>query len=328
MRYAVLLLACIGCNTGLHAQRIYATISGGDLYVLDVANCSSQFIGSTGIGFGDLAFTPNGTLFGCVNGEIWEVDTATAAVTFRSNITVLGVTMVALNDTALLVEANAELFGFNPLTGVSWSIGIIGQASPGDLTWFGDDLYMTGNGLVRIELNATATAIDNVVVLNQGALNFPGCEAMATSWTTWPEQVITGFHGADAYAYCHVDGTFTLLCDDILVGGTPGAAGPRLPLSPAQNGCADPLGISTLAPQPEVLTIVPNPATDVVNISGSSAPFVRLELFDTDGRCVHRLDNIRTNGVIIQHGLAPGSYVCRITGHDGSVTSASFLVLP
>ena len=79
---------------GFSQQKIYATISGGDLYLVDVANCSRHFIGSTGYGFGDIAMTPNGKLWGIVNGNIYQIDTATAAATLVGQSNVQGVSLV------------------------------------------------------------------------------------------------------------------------------------------------------------------------------------------------------------------------------------------
>lgn len=225
-------------------QHSYATRPGGDLYILDVANCTSQFVGSTGLGFGDLALTPNGTLYGIVSGEIWNIDTATAAVTYVGATTAPGVTLVALNDTVLLEELGGDLFGISTIDATTWLIGNIGFGSPGDLTWFDNDLYMTSDGLVRISLNSTATAITAVNVFNGGDPNFPGCMAIISAWLNPNFQSVIGLSGQDAYAFCYLDGTYSLLCPNISPGGAPGAACPRLPPPSTQTGCTNPLFIS------------------------------------------------------------------------------------
>ena len=54
-------------------KRIFATISGGDLYSIDLVNCNKYFVGATGVGFGDIAFTTNGLLWGISNGQLFKI---------------------------------------------------------------------------------------------------------------------------------------------------------------------------------------------------------------------------------------------------------------
>ncbi|MBK9591096.1 MAG: hypothetical protein IPO32_06200 [Crocinitomicaceae bacterium] len=56
----------------------------------------------------------------------------------------------------------------------------------------------------------------------------PTCEGTATSTIINDYNSIIGFNGPNAYKICHLNGTFELLCPDLIPGGTPGAASIRL----------------------------------------------------------------------------------------------------
>jgi hypothetical protein len=59
----------------------YLSLSGGDIYTIDIESGQTRFIGNTGIDMNDLAFAPNGVLYGISNQAIWQINPTTAQIT-------------------------------------------------------------------------------------------------------------------------------------------------------------------------------------------------------------------------------------------------------
>lgn len=223
---------------------IYASISGGDLYSFDITNCTRRFIGSTNQGFGDLAFTEDGRLWGIGGGRLYHIDTATAFTTFIGN-TIGGVSLVGLDDSTLLIESGMKLYGIRTSDASYYYIDTIGYQATGDLTWYDDDLYMvtgagmTNGGVIRIELNSTYTAITNVTLIGS---SMPSCEGAFTASFPGLYNSIVGFNGPNLVKICHINGTSEMLCPALNIGGTPGGAAMRLPTqNPKPTRCNPPM---------------------------------------------------------------------------------------
>jgi gliding motility-associated-like protein len=199
-------------------QKIFATVSGGDLYSIDVANCAKNFIGATGIGFGDIAFTKNGDLWGISNGQLFKIDTINASTTLIGNTGIGAVSLVGLNDTILLAESQTNLYGINTNDASSYLIGEIGYQATGDLVLIDKTLYMV-TPLVRIELNSSFTEILNVFPIN---LTLPNCEGAAIYEDNYIS--IIGFNGSSLIQICQEDGRYKEICPNLTFNGTPGAA--------------------------------------------------------------------------------------------------------
>lgn len=223
-------------------QIIYVTIAGGDLYQLELDNeCSSSFIGSTGLGFGDIACTPDGRLWGITGEFLYEINTSDASATLVGDIGISGVSLEALDNSTLLIEANQNLYGINTSDASNYLIGNIGYSATGDLTWYDNNLFMaSGDWLIKIQLNET-----NTNVLNSGPINdinnaIPSCEGLATVSVTGGINSIVGFFSNNVYKICHIDGSSELICPEITIDGIPGAASIRLPIQqPEPTSCLE-----------------------------------------------------------------------------------------
>ena len=199
-------------------NQIYATVSGGDLYSIDVQNCNRHLIGATGQAFGDIAFTPNGQLWGIAGGQLYNIDTITANTTLIGNTGISGISLVGLNDTTLLIEFGMNLYAINTSNASSSLIGSIGYAATGDLVFYNNILYMI-TPFVRIDLNTSYTSIVDVTPIN---LSLPACEGAAIYDDDYA--TIIGFNGPNLIKICQIDGTYEMICPDLNLGGTPGAA--------------------------------------------------------------------------------------------------------
>jgi hypothetical protein len=258
MKKGVVVVLFLSWLNGFSQQPIFATISGGNLYSFDLTNCTRHFIGSTGQGFGDIAFTPDGRLWGIISGNLYQIDTATAIASLVGNTGIGGVTLVGLNDTTLLIELTTILYGINTNTAASYLIDTIGYSAAGDLTWYDDDLYMVTSGgrIIRIVLDSTFTSILSVAQIGS---SIPTCEGAVTASFEDNYNSIVGFNGPNLIKICQIDGSFSTLCPSLNVGGTPGAASIRLATQIPQPAFCSITGIEDYSMN-NLFSIYPNPA--------------------------------------------------------------------
>jgi hypothetical protein len=306
MKKIFVALLCILSINSFSQQPIFATIGGGDLYSFDIVNCTRRFIGSTDYGFGDIAFTPNGQLYGIVSGQLYQIDTTTANATLIGDTGIGAVTLVGLNDTTVLAEWYSKLYSISTIDGASTYIDTIGFGSDGDLTWYDDDLYIVtgGGGIVKIVLNETITAIESATLI--GA-SIPTCEGAVTASFEDDYNYILGFNAHDLIKICHIDGTYVTICQDLNYGGTPGAASIRLPkqsYQPTDCFTAD-LAEKNVGNQ---FFVFPNPAINELNIQSNFNESVSYQIFNSFGQVVQSGFLLSENTTVGIDQLARGLY--------------------
>lgn len=227
-RLISIIVCIISISTSAQSQ-IYVTNAFGDLFALNVHTCTSQLIGNTGHGFGDIALTPDGKLWGIEGGILYQINTTNASSLLIGNTGIQGVSMVALNNGTLLIEYGSNLYGLNT-DASSYLIGSIGASACGDLIWYDNDLYMTSCGsLIKIVLNITNTQILSVISVNPPSNPIPSCEGVGVAEFPGLPNSIIGFCGQDVWKICRIDGTFELICPGLIPAGMPGGTTVRLP---------------------------------------------------------------------------------------------------
>jgi len=210
-------------------QPIFVNTNKGDLYSLNLTNCSSSLIGSTGHVFGDIAFTSDGQLWGIEGGYIYKIDRSNAVSTLigYTGLNYIN-SLVSLNDATLLtVDRENNLYSISIYDASTHLLGNIGYGSSGDLTWYDNDLFMTSDSLlIKIVFNNNFTEILSSSPVNKGVLLIPpdyGFYGAVTAPFKNSSNLLIGFSGRDAYKICQIDGTFQLLCSgivpDIIYGG-------------------------------------------------------------------------------------------------------------
>jgi hypothetical protein len=262
-------------------QPLFATISGGDLYSFSLANCKRHFIGSTGQGFGDIALTPNGNLWGIINGQLYHIDTSTANATLVGITGVQSNNLVALNDSILLTESELSLYGLNINNLSSYLIGYIGYGASGDLTWYDEDLYMI-TPLVKITLNNSYTAILSVTPIS---MTMPTCEGAVTASFDGDYNSIVGFNGSNLIKVCQIDGSFQMLCPSLNIGGTPGGASIRLATQVSQPTLCTMTGIQNIF-ENDFFSIFPNPTSKEINIRTDCTHKFNFKIYNSFGQLV------------------------------------------
>lgn len=152
----------------------YLIAAGSDLYQVDPSNCTETFlctvVVNTGGGtitsdVGDIAYHPNGNLYGIVSNYFISIDLGTCLTTTIATHSTGANSLVASAD-GTLYAAFDDLYTVDPLTGVFTSVGTLPSQAGGDLAFEGGDLYLTcDNGdLLKVDVNnpAASTVVGNL----------------------------------------------------------------------------------------------------------------------------------------------------------------------
>ena len=146
----------------------YSCDHEGKIFQSDVLSCCRIEKGVYPV-FTDIAFTPNGTLYG-IDTALNLIDLNTQSIsqiivpTDENGLNIYGVGLVAIDDELLIMDKWDSLFIINIATGLATNIGFTGHNCAGDLTFLNGFLYMTAaNGdLLQIKLNEINYMIEDV----------------------------------------------------------------------------------------------------------------------------------------------------------------------
>ena len=168
--FVVMLLALFGYLT-VEAQSFYIATGDQEIYLVDVATCNTTLqttidYAGGGINMNDIAFHPDGTLYGITrDGDLVSIDLTTGLGTFVTNIPPLSEasgdqfsSLIADSDGILLAADKAgRLISIDVTVPTFTILGTIvpGDGAAGDLSFNGGELYMTSddNTLVKVNIN-------------------------------------------------------------------------------------------------------------------------------------------------------------------------------
>ncbi len=199
-------------------QEVFVTDAIGDLYSLDLYNCTKTFVGSTGIGFGDIAFTTNNELWGVSNGNLYHIDKGNGSVDLITTLNISPVSLVGVNDTLLVAEFQKSLYSIHTISGQVSLIDYVGYVADGDLIWDGSSLFML-TPFVEIKLNKNLSEIEEIIDFNTTIPISEGAVLFGENLYT-----IVGFGNSQIYQLCMHDGSFEIICSNIDLQNVPGAA--------------------------------------------------------------------------------------------------------
>lgn len=150
--------------------------SSGQLGTVDVATGSASVIGNMGVAMTDIAFSPNGDLYGTTFTELYKIDKTTAAITLVGNLGT-SINSLVFDSAGTLYAANNSLYTINVSTGAASLVGNGGApySSSGDLAFIGGKLYLSSVGDSLVEL-ATATGAGTLI----GNIGFSAVYGLAT----------------------------------------------------------------------------------------------------------------------------------------------------
>lgn len=203
MRIITLIFALIGSIS--FSQNMFIGTSSGELWKTNPATCNATLIGSCPT-FVDIAFLPNGKLYGQTFSAIYEVDTLTAASTLIMTVS-SGNSLVGAPNGMLYAVSGTNLLEIDVVNGTSTSLGNVTCSSGGDLAFFNGELYLacSGNNLLKINMTnpSASTVVGNMSISGAayGLVNaVNGCQefpyVMSSSGLLYPLDYNTAGVGA------------------------------------------------------------------------------------------------------------------------------------
>ncbi|GFO70838.1 hypothetical protein GMLC_44170 [Geomonas limicola] len=168
-------------GSDLVASNVTATPNPPVFYVVDDTNHlarldlnaqSVTIIGDTQTFLNDIAFDPNGNLYGISGDQLYRIDLQTAQVTPVGPLGTSDATSLEFSANGTLYTANTALYSINPSTGHASLLGSGGDIqykSSGDLVFLGNQLFLTSiyntssNALVRLNpASGVATLVGTI----------------------------------------------------------------------------------------------------------------------------------------------------------------------
>ncbi|HVP41871.1 MAG TPA: PEP-CTERM sorting domain-containing protein [Terriglobales bacterium] len=166
MRLCALLMALACLPLPARADTIYAALTNGDIVAVDTVRLTAGVLTHTGLCWYDIAFAPDGRLYGSDAYNLYRIDPASGHATlvgafgrFINGMTFVGDTLYGSGDT--------KLYTINLSSGQAQWVGNTDYMSSGDLQWFQGALYMTGSipsdQLIRVNvLTGRGSLVGNV----------------------------------------------------------------------------------------------------------------------------------------------------------------------
>jgi hypothetical protein len=155
---AIAALTAMLCSEVSAAPTLWVGDGDGTLGTVDVATGAASVIGEMPVTMTDIAFDPSGNLWGITFGQLFRINTTTAAVSLVGNLGTSANSLVFGAD-GTLYTANSSLFTVNTSTGAASLIGGGGgYNSSGDLAFVGGNLFLSSVGDNLFRLNTTTGA--------------------------------------------------------------------------------------------------------------------------------------------------------------------------
>lgn len=171
-QYLFLLILSLSTSYNLLAKSIYISSSTNALYRLEIETCNFEFVTAIQNQALDIAFHPNGKLYGIsAFGDFYEIDTLNGLTTnlhsfnINSGQTYNSLT-IASNGIVYTVGDMGELWSYDIDNDQDIFIGDIGFAATGDLTFYEGDLYAAVNDDQIVKINLTNPS-NSEVTINQ-----------------------------------------------------------------------------------------------------------------------------------------------------------------
>ncbi len=181
---ALLSVSCLGADITL-----WVDDANGEIGKVDVVTGAVTLVGNSGRILTDIAFDPNGNLFGIDQTNIYRINTTTGAATVvaplnpaiptvPSNIGLIPANSLVFSSSGTLYTATNQLYTVNPSTGADTRVGALGDTfiSAGDLAFVNGTLFLsdTQDRLLSVDpATGAATLVGNMGVANVFGLATP-----------------------------------------------------------------------------------------------------------------------------------------------------------
>lgn len=152
------------------ASEIFVVTSSRHLIAINPLNLSVREVGETSAMFSDIAFGPNGKLYGITFSGLYEIDPSNASTQYIGSLGVSGANALEVDSAgnAYLASANnGNLYSLDLSTGDTKKIGTYSDnaESEGDLSLFDGKLYLTTNNNCIVQIDPeTGVEISSVLI--------------------------------------------------------------------------------------------------------------------------------------------------------------------
>lgn len=129
------------------APLLWVSDEVGKLGNIDIDSGAVNVVGDMGHTMEDLAFAPDGTLYGLTSDALYRINTDTAETTLVGETGIFASSLV-FNTVGDLFAASRTLYNIDSNTGAATEVGAGGYAysSSGDLAYANNELYLTSTG--------------------------------------------------------------------------------------------------------------------------------------------------------------------------------------
>jgi gliding motility-associated-like protein len=202
----------------------YVVGSNASLHLVDVLDCTAQYIGVLDNAFFDIAYSPiDSVLYGVDSyGNLYSIDVLTAEQTFIGYAQ-KGINALTFSDKGVLYAmckpGDESLYTVSTMDGHVTSLGNTGVFSAGDLTFYHDSLYLARDGDDLVQINIQVPSSSKILGEFLNMSNIYGITTVGC------ESVIYAFAGNDIYKLNHQNLLLaTLQCSNIIGISVYGAA--------------------------------------------------------------------------------------------------------
>ncbi len=131
-------------NMASTSNKIYVSDSAGDLYAIDPASQAWQLIGHMSVVMSDLAFAPDGTLYGISFTDLYRIDPATGATTQIATLGVTDANTLGITSEGVAYVGGSGQAGFYALNLGNGQTTLISDNSA-SYTYSAGDIVFAGN---------------------------------------------------------------------------------------------------------------------------------------------------------------------------------------
>ena len=199
MKKLIFTIFCVVVLIGQSAKAQSIFISTTDeLHKTTLGNCNTVLVGSFApvTGMLDLAFHPNGNLYGITADDFYQIDTTTGAVTYIGTHST-GVTALTSDNNGNMYAATSggNFYTMDVTTGLATLIGVMGTGAAGDLAFFDGDLYLADINGELFQVNpANPAGGGSIGIMNIG--NGVPFGLISTGTTCQVTQFLAGGNGS------------------------------------------------------------------------------------------------------------------------------------
>lgn len=156
------LVALLPALPALASPVLWIDDAAGNIGTVDVQTGEVHLVGASGAMLTDIAFDPQGGLWGISDHQLFHVNQLTGAATLVGSTNLAGGNALVFGADGTLYAAGSvttQLYTVNTSTGAATSIGDVGFESAGDLAFHGGTLFLssTSDNLIRITLGPTVS---------------------------------------------------------------------------------------------------------------------------------------------------------------------------